>query len=144
MMIQNNGEFFRSEWSRFTVLVPSLIEVNVRWVVCHGFVEVGILGNDHQPIRRARVHTGRVCTNVSPRDPARQETVPPARCARSRPLPPCFHTQFTSSQTTEAHFTEVASIEDEPEAVEVGRGVVKTRFNQECGAPLFQYLDVRM
>ncbi len=60
------------------------------------------------------------------------------------PLPPCFHTRFTLSQTTEAHFTEVASIEDEPEAVEVGRGVVKTRFNQECGAPLFQYLDVRM
>jgi hypothetical protein len=76
------------------------------------------LGNNHQPHR----------DNV--RDPA--------------PLPPCFHTRFTVSQTTEAHFIEVASIEDEPEAVEVGRGVVKTRFNQGCSAPLCQYLDVRM
>ncbi len=65
MMIQNNGEFFRSEWSWFTVLVPSLIEVNVRWVVCHGFVEVGILGGSQRCTRRARVHTGRVCRNLS-------------------------------------------------------------------------------
>ncbi len=45
--------------------------------------------------------------------------------ARGAPLPPCIDTQFTSTQTTEAHFTQVASIRGEPEAVEVGEVFVK-------------------
>jgi hypothetical protein len=51
------------------------------------------------------------------------------------PVPPCIHTRFASSQTIEAHFREVASIRGEPEAVELGRGVRKTRFNQGFSAP---------
>lgn len=60
------------------------------------------------------------------------------------PLPPCIHTEITQRETIEAHFAQVASIWGEPEAVELGRGVRKTRFNQGFSAPLFQYLAVRM
>jgi hypothetical protein len=51
------------------------------------------------------------------------------------PLPPCIHTEITQHETIEAHFAQVASIWSEPEAVEVGRGVRKTRFNQGFNAP---------
>ena len=60
------------------------------------------------------------------------------------PLPPCIHTQFIPTQTIEAHFAQPASIRGEPEAVELGRGVSRTRFSQGFSAPLYQYLVVRM